>query len=157
MTTSSTADREIVISREMNAPRALVFEAWTKPEHLANWWGPNGYTVTTQEASITVGGRWVFIMRGPEGVDYPTAIVYHEITPPSKLRYGVSGLNDPEGRKFTSTVTFEEVSAGKTRVTMVVLFGSAEELEVVLRERGAKQGGEQTIAKLAAYVEQLNK
>lgn len=156
-TSSPTADRELVVSRVVNAPQALVFEVWTKPEHLAQWWGPNGYTTTHQEMSFKVGGRRKFIMHGPDGADYPNEIVYHEITPPSKLRYGHSGPNDPDGVNFTTTVTFEDAGAGRTRISMTAVFPSKEMLELVIRERGAKKGGEETIAKLAAYVEQLNK
>lgn len=156
-TPSPTADREIVISRVVSAPQALVFEVWTKPEHLAHWWGPNGFSITTQSADIRTSGYWKFIMHGPDGVDYPTDVVYHEVTPVTKLRYSVSGKDHPEHLNFTTTVTFEDAGAGKTKVTMTGLFLSKEAVEFVLREHGAKEGGEQTIGKLAAYVEQLNK
>lgn len=152
---SSTADREIVISRVVNAPQALVFEVWTKPEHLVNWWGPNGFSITNEEANIKTGGNWKFVMHGPDGVDYPTDVVYHEVTPISKLRYSVSGKDHPEHLNFTTTVTFEEVGDGKIKVTMTGLFLSKEAVEFVLREHGAKEGGEQTIGKLAEYVEKL--
>jgi uncharacterized protein YndB with AHSA1/START domain len=154
-TTSSTSDREIVISRVMNAPQALVFDAWTKPEHLANWWGPNGFSITTQDADIKAGGHWKFIMHGPDGVDYPTDVVYHEVTPITKLRYSVSGIDHPEHLNFTTTVTFEEIGTGKTKVTMTGLFQTKEALEFVIRVHGAKKGGEETIGKLAEYVESI--
>lgn len=154
-TTSSTADREIVISRVVNAPQALVFEVWTNPEHLQNWWGPNGFHVTTEDASIKVGGRWKFTMHGPNDMKFPTEIVYHEVTPITKLRYAVSGKDHPEHLNFVTTVTFETVSEGKTEVTMTTLFQSKEAVEFVLREHHAKEGGEQTIGKLAVYVENL--
>lgn len=152
---SSTADREIVTTRIVNAPRELVFEVWTKPEHLIHWWGPNGFTNTFQEVEIRTGGRWTFIMHGPDGKNYPNEIVYHEVTPPSKLRYGHSGPEDPDGVNFTTTVTFEEEAAGKTKVTMTGVFPSKEMMELVIRERGAKEGGQQTMAKMVAYAEQL--
>ncbi len=155
-TTSPTADREIVISRVVNAPQALVFEVWTKPEHLQNWWGPNGFSITTREANISAGGYWKFTMHGPNGVDYPTDVVYHEVTPTTKLRYAVSGKDHPEHLNFSTTVTFEETGEGKTTVTMTTLFLSKEAVEFVLREHHAREGGEQTIGKLAEYVEKLN-
>ena len=156
-TTTAITEREIIISRIMNAPQALVFEVWTKPEHLANWWGPTGFSITTQSADIKVGGHWKFIMHGPDGTQYPTDIVYHEITPITKMRYAVSGEDHPEHLNFVTTVTFEEIAPGKTKVTMAGLFQSKEAVEFVLREHHAKEGGEQTIGNLAAYVEQLNK
>ncbi len=154
-TATTITDREIIISRVLNAPQALVFEVWTKPEHLAHWWGPNGFNVTTQEADIKVGGHWKFTMHGPGGIEFPTEIVYHEVTPPTKLRYSVSGKDHPEHLNFTTTVTFEDVGEGKTKVTMTGLFLSKEAVEFVLREHGAKKGGEETIGKLAEYVERL--
>lgn len=156
-TASPTADRELVQTRVINAPQELVFEAWTTPKHLINWWGPNGFTTTNQEADIKVGGRWKFIMHGPDGIDYPNEIVYHEIIPYSKLRYGHSNPEDPEGFRFSTTVTFEEAGNGKTKVTMTGIFDSKETLEMVVRDFGAKKGGEETMAKMGAYVEQLNK
>jgi uncharacterized protein YndB with AHSA1/START domain len=153
-TTTEITDREIIISRILNAPQVLVFEVWTKPEHLAHWWGPNGFSVTTEDADIKAGGRWKFTMHG-HGMEFPTEIVYHEVTPITKLRYAVSGKDHPEHLNFTTTVTFENAGEGKTKVTMAGLFQSKEAVEFVLREHGAKKGGEETIGKLAAYVEQL--
>lgn len=150
---TSTADRELVITRVINAPRELVFEAWTKPEHLHNWWGPNGCITTTQEISVKVGGRWKFVMQTPDGTKYPNEIVFHEIDPPARLHYGHSGPGDPEGLNFITTVVFEEIAPGKTRCTMTGVFQSKEALEYVIREHGAKKGGEETIAKLATYIE----
>lgn len=154
-TTTTITDREIIISRTLNAPQALVWEVWTKPEHLAHWWGPDGFDVTTQEANIKVGGYWKFIMHG-HGMEFPTEIVYHEVTPITKLKYAVSGKDHPEHLNFVTTVTFETVGEGKTKVTMTGLFQSKEAVEFVVREHHAKEGGEQTIGKLAAYVENLN-
>lgn len=77
-----TADREIVISRLIHAPRELVFKVWTDPKHVAHWWGPNGFTNTIHEMDVRPGGVWRFIMHGPDGVDYPNKIVYKEVVKP---------------------------------------------------------------------------
>ena len=77
------APDEIVTTRLLNAPRALVFEAWTDPHHVAQWWGPNGFTNTIHEMDVTPGGVWRFVMHGPDGVDYPNRIVYIEVVNPS--------------------------------------------------------------------------
>ena len=80
-------DRSIVLSRMLQAPREQVFELWTSPEHLANWWGPNGFTLTTHEADIRPGGVWRFTMHGPDGVDYPNVLRYDEdVHAPSSSR-----------------------------------------------------------------------
>src|SRR5207245_2372910 len=67
---SATADREIVISRVISAPRELVFEAFTEVRHLSRWWGPEGFTTTTRGFEFRVGGEWDFVMHGPDGTDY---------------------------------------------------------------------------------------
>ena len=67
---SATADREIVISRVIDAPRELVFEAFTEVRHLSRWWGPEGFTTTTRSFEFRVGGEWDFVMHGPDGTDY---------------------------------------------------------------------------------------
>ena len=69
----------IIAVRELDAPRALVFEAWTDPKHLSQWWGPNGFTTTTSAFDMRPGGVWRFVMHGPDGRDYQNTITYFEI------------------------------------------------------------------------------
>lgn len=83
---------EIVITRVINAPRELVFDAWTKPEHLAQWWGPGGFAATVCEVDLRVGGRFRLDLRGPDGIDYPCDGIYHEILRPERIVY--SGMAD---------------------------------------------------------------
>src|SRR6201984_2566238 len=82
---SATADREIVISRVIDAPRELVFEAFTEVRHLSRWWGPKGFTTTTRAFEFRVGGEWVFVMHGPDGTDYQEGISWTEIAPPERI------------------------------------------------------------------------
>ena len=103
---SATADREIVITRVINAPRALVFEAWTKPEHIGNWRGPRGFTTTTHSMDVRPGGEWRFVMPGPVGTDYKNRIVYLEVDEPERLVYDHFGEEGDEKEKFQTTVTF---------------------------------------------------
>jgi uncharacterized protein YndB with AHSA1/START domain len=135
--TDDTSDRDIVLSRAFDAPRALVFNAWTDPKHLARWWGPRGFTHTTKQADIREGGAWVFTMHGPDGKDYPNRISFLEIKAPDLLRY-VHG--DPTDENFRTTVTFED-KAGKTLVTMRSLFPTASAREHVIRTFKADEGG----------------
>ena len=88
---SKTEDREIVLSRLIDAPRELVFNAWTDPKHIGHWWGPRGFSVTTHEMDVRAGGTWRFIMHGPEGRDYPNKIIYLEVAKPEGLVYRHSG------------------------------------------------------------------
>ncbi len=81
-----TADREIVITRLIAAPPELVFEAWTDPEHLAAWWGPDGFTTTTTALDMRPGGVWRFVMHGPDGRDYENRITFEEIVRPGAHR-----------------------------------------------------------------------
>lgn len=146
-------DRQITINREFDAPRELVFSAFTDPVHIGEWWGPNGFTITTQERDVRPGGIWTFIMHGPDGIDYPNQIQYLEVIKPEKLVYkhGTGEENDP--RSFEVTVTFEE-SEGKTLLTMCTLFASAEERNHVI-EFGAIEGGKQTLDRLANHISEL--
>jgi uncharacterized protein YndB with AHSA1/START domain len=78
--------RSIVGMREFDAPRDLVFAAWTDPEHLAQWWGPNGFTTTTMSFDLRPGGIWRFVMHGPDGRDYQNRITFEEVVPPEAHR-----------------------------------------------------------------------
>ena len=82
---SATADREIVISQVIRAPREVVFEAFTEVRHLSRWWGPDGFTTTTRAFEFRVGGEWDFAMHGPDGTDYQEWITWREIVPPERI------------------------------------------------------------------------
>lgn len=82
---ASTADREMAISRVIEAPRELVFEAFTSVRHLSHWWGPKGFTTTTRSFEFRVGGEWDFVMHGPDGTDYQEWITWREIVPPEQI------------------------------------------------------------------------
>ena len=112
----STADREIVMTRTVNAPRELVWAAWTQADHIAAWWGPNGFTTTHKEMKVAVGGVWRFTMHGPDGKDWPNRIVYREVVKPERLVYDHDD-DEVGARSFVSTVTFEDLD-GKTRLTL---------------------------------------
>ncbi|WP_217922142.1 SRPBCC family protein [Miltoncostaea oceani] len=147
---SATADREIAIDRVIPAPRELVFAAFTEVRHLSRWWGPEGFTTTTQAFAFQVGGVWEFTMHGPDGTDYPEWITWTEITPPERivLRHGES-RDDPDA--FTSVLTFTPDGVA-TRIEMVTVFPTRELRDVAVERYHAVEGGRQTLANLAAYV-----
>ncbi len=150
MTTADTADRSITLTRLVDAPRERVWEAWTEQEHIEKWWGPNGFTVTTKEIDVREGGIWRFVMHGPDGRDYPNHIVFTKLVKPERIEHDHGG---DDGRvHFQAVITFEEQS-GKTLITMTSIFPSKEELEKVVREYGAIEGGKQTLGRMAEYVE----
>jgi uncharacterized protein YndB with AHSA1/START domain len=146
----SSADREIVIIRTVNAPRALVWQAWTQPHHIAQWWGPNGFRTTIHEMTVEVGSVWRFIMHGPDGTDYPNLIVYREIVAPERLVFDHSDDVPNPTDTFRSTVTFED-EGGRTKVTMRAVFATPEARAAALKF-GADEGGKQTLARLDEHL-----
>lgn len=113
---------DIVNTRIFTAPRELLWRAWTEPEHLAQWWGPNGFRNTFREFDLREGGHWRFTMHGPDGTDYENEIVFREIVRPERL---VLDHVEPVHR-FIVTATFANEN-GKTRVTFRMRFDSADE------------------------------
>src|SRR5262245_47165811 len=79
------AGKEIVITREFDAPRELVWKAWTEPARIAQWWGPRGFTTTVTAMDLRVGGRWRYVMHGPDGAQYPVCGVFREVVPPERI------------------------------------------------------------------------
>jgi uncharacterized protein YndB with AHSA1/START domain len=148
--------RSIVGKRVFDAPRALVFSAWTNPKHLAQWWGPNGFTTTTHAFDFRPGGVWRFVMHGPDGRDYQNRITFDEIVPPERIAYRHDGGDDVEPVQFTQTVTFQDLGNGQTLLTWHGTFPSAEERARVIREYGADKGLAQTMARLDEYVVMLS-
>ncbi|WP_027344067.1 SRPBCC family protein [Hamadaea tsunoensis] len=147
---SATADREIVISRVIDAPRELVFAAFTEVRHLSRWWGPEGFTTTTRSFEFRVGGEWIFMMHGPDGTDYPEWITWTGIAPPERitLRHGES-RDDPNA--FESVLTFD-ADGGATRIEMRTLFPTKELRDEAVEKYHAIDSGRQTLGNLAAYV-----
>jgi len=137
-----------------NAPRELVFDAWTDQKHLAQWWGPDGFSTTTRSIDIRAGGVWRFVMHGPDGRDYENRITYVEVMKPKRLVYRHGGGEDVEPVQFEVEVTFEDLG-GQTKLTMRMVFPSAEERARVIREYGADKGLAQTLARLAEYVKSM--
>lgn len=150
---ASTTDREITISRVIKAPRERVFDAFTDPATIGSWWGPNRFSTTTATMDVRPGGIWRFVMHGPDGTDYANLITYREVTRPERLAYDHTDGADPPAISFEQVVTFEEVDGG-TRVTLRVIFASAEIRRQHAEEVGAVEGGQQTLARLAAMLEE---
>ncbi|HYC72899.1 MAG TPA: SRPBCC family protein [Opitutaceae bacterium] len=147
------SDREIVISRVLHAPRELVWQAWTDPKHVANWWGPRGFTTTIKQMDFRVGGVWQHVMRGPDGRSYPNKSIFREIVPLERITFSHGGgREEGPGATFTATWTFEDVGGGRTRLTGRMVFPSKDARDFVIREFGAVEGGKQTLERAAEYV-----
>lgn len=146
------SDREIDVSRRFDAPRELVWEAFTRPEHVAHWWGPQGFTTTTAEMEVRSGGVWRFVMHAPNGVDYQNFVHYLEVVKPERLVYEHG--EDEEHIHFKVTVTFVERD-GATEVTLRQVYDATEARDRSVKEFGAIEGATQTLARLAAYLESM--
>jgi uncharacterized protein YndB with AHSA1/START domain len=146
--TAVTKDRELIFTRVFEAPREMVFEAWTNPKHIVQWWGPHGFTTTIHQMDVRPGGVWRLTMHGPDGVDYKNRIVFVEVAKPERLVYKHEPEEGCEPVTFEVTVTFAW-ERGNTRVTMRMLFPSTEELEFVVKKHGAVEGAKQTLGRLA--------
>ncbi|MEO6596291.1 MAG: SRPBCC family protein [Planctomycetota bacterium] len=156
-TKTTDPDREIVTTRVLDAPRAVVWKVWTDPQHILQWWGPTGFTTTTRSMEVRPGGQWRFVMRGPDGRDYENLITYLEIAEPARIVYRHGGENDVEPVNFQTTVTFDDVPGPtpRTKVTMRAVFPSSRAREFVIREYNAVEGGKQCITRLAEYAEEM--
>lgn len=147
--TGSPAEREIAVSRIIEGPPSLVFMAFTEASHLARWWGPDGFSITTASFEFMVGGEWEFTMHGPDGTDYPNWVRFMEISPPERMVVHHGAVrDDPEA--FTSVFTFVEVPRG-TEVTLRNVFPTKELRDRAVEEYHAIEGAEQTLGALAAY------
>ena len=143
-------DRQISLTRLIEAPRDLVFEAWISDEHLARWWGPNGFTLTTDEIDVRPGGHWRFTMHGPDGVDYPNELIYEEIVRPELITFehGATGTDEAS---FRGVITFDDFM-GNTVLTMKSVFQTKEQMDDLVKRVGAIEGGNQTLDRLVGYV-----
>lgn len=140
---------ELYIERLFEAPVEMVWEAWTDPEQVAQWWGPRGFTITTKHKDVRTGGSWLYTMHGPDGVDYPNHTKYLEVEPYARLVYDHGGFED-RPPLFRVTVTFSALG-GKTKMEMTMAFATeraAQESKVFIK----KAGGESTWDRLAEYL-----
>jgi uncharacterized protein YndB with AHSA1/START domain len=132
--TSTQSDREIIITRIFKAKRDLVFQVWTEPKHITQWWGPKDFTTTVTEMDFRPGGTWRYIMRAPDGTEYPAKGVFREIVPPERI---VTSDEFDEGfekvfkadipsRLTVVTAIFEDLG-DKTRLTLQIMHSTAED------------------------------
>ena len=152
MPSNKFAERELTITRVFDAPRALVFKVWTDPEHLAQWWGPQGFTNPVCEFDARVGGELRIHMRGPDGCVYPMKGVIREFVPPERLVF-TSIAVDAVGNHLLeglTTVLFDEEN-GKTKLTLHTGMVAVTEMAKV-NLRGMEMGWTQSIDKLQAYI-----
>ena len=158
---------EFVIARVLDAPRELVYQAWTDPKHLARWWGPHTVTNPVCELDVRPGGAYRIVTRMPDGVDYPITGAYVEIVPPERLVMTMDCAEHPDawhdmvkpGRRkeernpageMLHTVTFEALG-GKTKLTVRTRFVSAEVRDAMVK-MGMNEGWSQSLERLAKFL-----
>ncbi|CAH0119691.1 hypothetical protein PAE9249_02197 [Paenibacillus sp. CECT 9249] len=142
-------EREITITRVFDASRDLVFEAWTKEEHLSKWWGPQGFTTTFQKFDMKPGGTWQFIMHSPDGVDFPNTNDFVEVVTPERIVFKHAVFPH-----FLATAIFEDLG-GKTKLTYRTVF---EETSATFDKvkTYAVPGAEQTMDRLEEHLASLS-
>ncbi|MDV6234791.1 SRPBCC domain-containing protein [Leptospira ellisii] len=146
---------KVVYKRYFDVSVDLLFEVWSSRKHLEEWWGPDGFTVTTNSLDFSDGGIWDFVMHGPDGRDYKNRIQFLKIERPRSIFY--KHLGNGEGEKdvdFESKILFEETGEG-VNLTMEQIFPNQEELERVNRKYGAIEGGKQHVGNLVKYLSSL--
>ena len=155
---SHVGEKAFVVERQFAAPRALMFQVFTQPEHLKRWWAPQPYTISACTIDLRPGGIWHYAMREPAGQEHWARSVYREVMPPEKLAYTTTFADEYahpiEGMpEHLTTVIFTEEN-GKTRVTARVEFSSAEALKIAV-DLGMLQGITMTWDYLVEYVQEL--
>ena len=142
----TTTDRELFISRLLPAPRQLVWEVFTKPEHIQFWWGPDGFANTFFSMNCVPGGEWYFIMHGPDGRDYKNKSVFTVVQEPERLEF-----DHISGPLFHAIITFEE-QGKQTLLSWRMIFESADIRNRVVEEFGAEEGLHQNVDKLVSML-----
>lgn len=142
---NKTSDRELRIFRILNAPVELVWEVWTNPEHIANWWGPNGFSNTIHKMDLQPSGEWLLTMHGPDGKNYPNKSIFSEIIPYKKIVLQHFNPN------FTATIEFTSENE-KTLLNWHMLFETTEVFDAVVKAHKADEGLKQNVEKLDVYL-----
>lgn len=140
--TAEPGKQDIILTRTFDAPRALVFQAYTDPKLIPQWWGPRKYKTIVDRMELKKGGIWRYINRGSDGQEFAFNGVYHEIAAPERLLYTYEFEGMPPGRAGIVTITFEEQN-GKTLLTDKSLFQSVEDRDAVVQS-GMEQGAAET-------------
>lgn len=144
-------DDTLTLTRVFPATRELVWEAFTRPEHLTRWWGPEGFSTTTHAMDLRPGGEWRYTMHGPDGTNYENHVRFEQVVPLERVVSTHAGDMRDQPVCFRKEITFKTV-AGGTRVTMRTTFPNPEMLTRVVDTYGALEGGKQTLSRLGAFL-----
>jgi len=139
-------EREIRVSRWLNAPIDLVWEVWINPDHIKSWWGPLKFTTTISKMDVIPGGEWNLTLHSPDGMDYKNKSIFKEI-----IKHKLIVFDHISGPKFLATIKFNEEN-NKTHIDWHMLFESKEELDQIIKVFKADEGLKQNIDKLSEYL-----
>ena len=149
-------DNIVIYKRHFDVPIELAVDVWSSPEHLAHWWGPDGFTLTTKQMDFAKGGFWVFVMHGPDGTDYGNRVQFTEIRKPFFISYKHMGDGgETADVAFEASILFEASGEG-ANLTFEQIFRSKAELEHMNAKYGAIEGAIQHIGNFAKYLESLH-
>jgi len=155
LTLTTPSEREIVMTREFDAPRELVFEAHTKCEHLNKWWGPRKYSFELCEMDFRPGGTWRFVERDKEGNEWGFRGEVREILRPERIVQTFEWEGMP-GHISVDTLTLEDLGGGRTKLTSHSVFDSKEDRDGMLQS-GMEEGAGETYDRLAEFVQTLKR
>jgi uncharacterized protein YndB with AHSA1/START domain len=148
-------EKSLTVERIIDAPRTLVWDAWTKPEHVSRWWGYGGVPLHACEIDLRVGGSYRYVQRGEDGTEFPFIGIYREVVQPERLVYtmifDIVPYNEHES---VTTDTFEELHNGKTKLIMRTEYVSAEALQGSIAS-GAEKGAIASMERFADYLVNL--
>lgn len=146
---SNTKDRELLLTRVLDAPIELVWEVWTDPKHIAEWWGPIGFTTTINKMDMHIGGEWLLIMHGPDGRNYDNASTFTEIVHMKKIVFEHTSYP-----KFLTTLEFE-AQGEQTHIKWHMVFETKELFDNVVNVFGADKGQQENVVKLQEYLKKM--
>jgi uncharacterized protein YndB with AHSA1/START domain len=147
--------QELVITREFDAPRALVFKAVTDPKMIPEWWGPRYLTTNVEKMDMRPGGQWRFIQRNDQGNEFAFHGVYHEVLAPERVidTFEFEGLPET-GHVTLETMRFEELPGGRTRLTAQSVFQSVADRDGALQS-GMEEGVVDTYNRLEELLKKI--
>lgn len=128
-----TPKNEIFSSREINFPVRLVYEAFAHPDHLKNWWGPEGFTNTIHEFELFAGGKWILTMHGPDKGNYENSSVFHTVVPQKLVAW--TRISQPH---FEMEVSFEAINESRSIIGFRMIFKTEEECAKIIKFAGPK-------------------
>jgi uncharacterized protein YndB with AHSA1/START domain len=147
------SERDIVITRTFDAPRTVVFEAWTKAEHVTQWWDPSGAPLSVCEIDLRPNGAFRFVNRGPDGSEHAFAGIYRDISAPARLVF--TTRVSPSGAESVGTLVFSE-HGGQTTLTMTIACNSMADRDALLKMR-VDVGTVRTLDNLAEHLQKIGR